>query len=401
MAHPNGKKRLLVLASTFPARLDDGVPAFVYDIAEQEAEDFEVTVLTPRVPGAATRETMGAVTVIRFPYFPRRWEDLADGAILDNLRARRSRWLQVVPLLIGQMRAIRREVARSRPDAIHAHWVIPQGMSAVLVAPSVPLLVTTHGGDIYALNNAIFGRIKRRVLRTAKAVTTVNAEMISRLEEWGVDEAKLSLLPMGVPLDQAAEAKAGAVQVPGRLLVVGRLVEKKGIGVLLDALRNNVDAEGWSLVIVGDGPIRAELEAASAGLPVEFRGQQSREEVLGEMAAASVLVLPSVSAASGDQEGLPVVLLEAAAMGSAIVASDLPGINEALTNEKNGLLVPQRDAAALGRALTRLLGDTTLRERLGAAALERADDYSLARIGAGYRAVVAGISSPGMPNHVD
>ncbi len=369
--------------------MDDGVPAFVYDIAEQEADDYEVTVLTPRVRGAAATEKIGRVDVIRFGYFAKRWEDLADGAILDNLRAKRSRWLQVLPLVLGQMRAIRRVVKQLQPDAIHAHWVIPQGVSATMTAKHVPLLVTTHGGDVYALNNPVALRVKRRVLGRAKAVTTVNAEMIAQLESWGVAASKLTLLPMGVPLDQAGAARQGAKQVPGRLLVVGRLVEKKGITVLLDALRNHVASDAWTLTIVGDGPLRQQLEQEAKGLPVTFAGQLSRERVLEEMAAASILVLPSVSALSGDKEGLPVVLLEAAAMGSAIIASDLPGINEALTDGVNGLLVPQQDATALGGAVDRLLGDDALRTKLGAGALRRADDYSLARIGAGYRGVLA------------
>jgi glycosyltransferase involved in cell wall biosynthesis len=378
-----------VLASTFPAKLDDGVPAFVLDLAEQEAVDFDVTVLTPRVPGSLASETMGNVAVERFRYFPSRWEDLADGAILDNLKARKSRWFQVVPLVVAQNVSMRRLIKSLRPDAIHAHWIVPQGMNASLVTSRVPLLVTTHGGDIYALRNPIATAIKKRVLRRAKSVSTVNAEMVARLVSWGIDPEKIHLLPMGVSLDQAAAARRGREAVPGRLLVVGRLVEKKGISVLLDALRNHVEASDWSLVIVGDGPIRRELEEAARGLPVEFLGQQSRERVLREMADASVLLLPSVSAASGDQEGLPVVLLEAAAMGSAIIASDLPGINEALTDDINGLLVPQQDARALGAAIDRVLSDSSLRARLGGASAARAVDYSLTTIGRGYREAIA------------
>lgn len=385
------RRRLVVLASTFPVTLDDGVPAFVFDIADQEAVDFEVTVLTPRVPGSAARETIGNVAVERFRYFPSRWEDLADGAILDNLKARRSRWLQVIPLVIAQMISLRRLVKRVRPDAIHAHWIVPQGMSASVVAKRIPLLVTTHGGDIYALNNPIAVRIKKRVLRHAASVSTVNAEMVARLVSWGIDAAKIHLLPMGVSLDQAATAAAGRASKPGRLLVVGRLVEKKGIAILLDALRTHVRTSDWSLTIVGDGPIRAELEGLAAGLPVEFLGQLSRDRVLGEMADSSVLLLPSISAASGDQEGLPVVLLEAAAMGSVIVASDLPGINEALTDGVNGLLVPQQDPVALAAAIDSVLSDAALRARLGVAAADRAVDYSLTTIGRKYREVIVGM----------
>jgi glycosyltransferase involved in cell wall biosynthesis len=379
---------LLVLASTFPGRTGDGVPAFVLDIAAAEAEEFDVTVLTPQVPGAPRRERMGAVDVVRFRYFPARWEDLADGAILDNVKARRSRYLQVPALVIAQQIAVRRIVATFKPDAIHAHWVIPQGIAAMVSARRIPTLITTHGGDVYALNNAAFTRIKSRVLGWARAVTTVNADMMARLASWGIDESKLHLLPMGVPLDDVAEASAASDSVPGRILVVGRLVEKKGFGVLLAALRARAHDPEWNLRIVGDGPLREELQAQAFGLPVEFIGQLGRSEVLREMAEASIVAIPSISAASGDQEGLPVVLLEAAAMGRAIVASDLPGINEALTDGSTALLVAQGDVSALGSAIEALLADSELRERLGAAAAKRAADYGLTTIGAQYRRII-------------
>lgn len=384
----DSRQRLLVLASTFPAHPGDGVPAFVLDLAAAEAVDFDVTVLTPQVPGAARREVIDGVTVVRFRYFFSRFEDLADGAILDNLKAKRSRFLQVLPLMFGQAVALRRLVRELRPDAIHAHWVIPQGMAARAVARGIPTLVTTHGGDIYALNNPIFLAIKKRVLSWAKAVTTVNADMIAKLESWGLPPAKLHMLPMGVSLTEVAKAGASVESEPGRILVVGRLVEKKGFGVLLEALRNHVAHRDWSLTIVGDGPLREELEQQAEGLPVSFTGQLGRAEVLHEMARSSVLALPSISAESGDQEGLPVVLLEAAAMGCAIVASNLPGINEALTDGSTGLLVEQGDAASLGSAIDRLLSSDELRSRIGAAAAERAVDYSIESIGASYRAVI-------------
>ncbi|WIB35297.1 hypothetical protein DEJ15_13280 [Curtobacterium sp. MCJR17_043] len=132
------RPRLLVLASTFPSHPDDGVPAFVLDLARQEAVEFDTAVLTPRVAGAARAETVDGVRVRRFAYFPRRFEDLADGAILDNLKADRKRVLQVPALVAAQWLAVRRAVRAGKPDVIHAHWAIPQAFVAALAAPGVP-----------------------------------------------------------------------------------------------------------------------------------------------------------------------------------------------------------------------------------------------------------------------
>ncbi|WIB35298.1 glycosyltransferase [Curtobacterium sp. MCJR17_043] len=133
-------------------------------------------------------------------------------------------------------------------------------------------------------------------------------------------------------------------------MAVGRLVEKKGFGNLIEALRGVEDVP-WSLTVVGDGPWRERLERQAAGLPVTFLGQRGKSEVLATLASATVVALPSVAAANGDQEGLPVTLLEAAAVGAAIVASDLPGIREVVRDDRSGLLVaPRRRRRPAGRA---------------------------------------------------
>ncbi|MEN9752834.1 MAG: hypothetical protein RL670_525, partial [Actinomycetota bacterium] len=302
-----------MLASTFPAKPNDGTPAFVLDLALQEAKRFDVTVLTPRVSGASAREVIDGVSVVRYPYFWRRFEDLADGAILDNLKARRSRWVQVPFLMAGLELAVRREVKRLKPAAIHAHWVIPQGLVAARCARKVPLVVTTHGGDIYALNQGPLLALKHWVLGRAARVTTVNRQMREKLISLGIPAEKIAVLPMGVDTGAVAAVAKSLETVPGQLLVVGRLVEKKGIEFLLDALRTRNLATRLSVKVIGDGPLRGELEALAADLPVAFLGQQGRTQVLAAIAQSQFMAIPSVTAASGDQEGLPVTLLEGAA----------------------------------------------------------------------------------------
>ncbi|OII38495.1 hypothetical protein BIU98_13735 [Curtobacterium sp. MMLR14_010] len=381
------RPRLLVLASTFPATPDDGVPAFVLDLARQEATEFDTAVLTPRVSGGARSETIDGVRVVRFPYFPRRFEDLADGAILDNLKERRSRIVQVPALLAAQYVAVRRAVRAFRPDVVHAHWAIPQALVAVLAAPGVPIVVTTHGGDVYALRAAPLVALKRWVFSRSARVTTVNGEMRERLTEWGVPEARSSVIPMGVDLAPALAARDRVERRPGRVVAVGRLVEKKGFGNLLEALRG-IDDLPWELVVVGDGPWRERLERQAAGLPVTFLGQRGKTEVLETLASATAVALPSVAAANGDQEGLPVTLLEAAAVGAAIVASDLPGIRDVVEQDVSGVLVTPGNVPELRAGLRRALTDADARARWQDGATASAQDFSTERIGERYRAVL-------------
>jgi len=382
---PAQRPRLLVVASTYPAAADDGTPGFVRDIALVEAEEFDTLVLVPRVPGAARgEERSGNLTVRRFRYFPRRWEDLADGAILENLRGRKSRWLQVLPFVVAEAVALRRAIRTHRPDVLHVHWILPQGLAALLAAREVPWLVTTLGGDVYALSGTVSDRLKRAVLRRARAVTAMNSDMTVRLIDQGAPPEATHVLPMGADVEAIRVAAAGEQQVPGRIMFAGRLVEKKGVAVLLDALRR-LPATGWTLDVVGDGHLRAELTELADGLPVTFRGQLSRTELARSYARAEIAVVPSVPAASGDQDGLPVTLLEGMALGCAVVASRISGIDEAVVDGESGLLVPPGDVEALAAALEALLADPDRRAKLGAAAWSRAEEFSVAGFGARYR----------------
>jgi len=399
------KPKLLVLASTFPGTPGDGTPAFVLDLALQQAKAFDVTVLTPMVPGAAKTETLYStdgslhVSVERFRYWFKASEDLAAGAILDNLKARKSRFLQVPFLLHGLFWGTRRVVRQQNIDVIHAHWVIPQGILATLAAPKVPLLVTTHGGDIYALNHPALLRLKRFVFGRAAAITTVNSQMKARLVEWGQPDAKISLLPMGVDTQSVGAIASIASKVPGQLLVVGRLVEKKGIEYLFDAMRLlqpkgffATDGSAGTLQVIGDGPIRAQLEQRAAGLPVKFLGQRGRDEVMEAIAHSEVMVIPSVTAANGDQEGLPVTLLEGGAGKICVVASALPGIDEVIETGVSGILVPQRDAQALADSLERVMQDAGLRQRLAEGIAKSIERFDITVIGDGYNQVLLEIT---------
>jgi colanic acid/amylovoran biosynthesis glycosyltransferase len=382
--------KLLVLASTYPARTGDGTPQFVRDLATVEALSYQTTVLVPSVPGGARREVDGTLEVRRFRYFPRRWEDLADGAILENLRSRKSRWAQVLPLFLAEVLAIRREVRLVKPDVIHVHWLIPQGLAALIAAPRVPKLVTTLGGDVYGLRDWVSRRLIRAVLKNADGVTTMNTEMRDRLIELGADPATTVVLSMGADVAAIRPLAAAADRRRGRILFVGRLVEKKGVSVLLEALRL-LDESGYELRVVGDGPLRSELTSQSAGLPATFVGALGREALATEFGAASIAVFPSVPAASGDQDGLPVAMLEAMSTGCAVIASDLSGLRDAVEDGRSGLLTTPGSAEELAASLGRLLRDPELCDQLGRAAAIRAESFSVDAIGGRYVALLDGV----------
>ena len=147
---------------------------------------------------------------------------------------------------------------------------------------------------------------------------------------------------------------------PRLIVAVGRLVEKKGFGDLVEACRilSGRDRE-LRLAIVGDGELRAKLERQIAdsglGSRAHLLGARPAGETLELIASAAVLVLPCVVAEDGDRDGLPTVILEAMALATPVVSTDLPGVPEMIEDGVSGRIVAQHDPAALADVLDELL----------------------------------------------
>jgi len=181
----------------------------------------------------------------------------------------------------------------------------------------------------------------------------------TRVHYIGVDTARLT------PRAAAEEEKI--------VLHVARLVEVKGTEYLIRAFAKL--PPGCRLVVIGDGELEGRLRklAGELGVQAEFLRGMGHEDVLGWMRKAAVLVLPSVRTASGREEGLGMVTLEAAALGVPVIGSDVGGIPEAVVEGETGFLVPSRDPEALAVRLADLLGSAELRARFGAAGRVRVE----------------------------
>jgi glycosyltransferase involved in cell wall biosynthesis len=276
-------------------------------------------------------------------------------------------------------------------DLIHAHWVLPNGAPAALVARlrGLPLVVSLHGSDVYLAERAApLSLAAAATFRAAGAVTACSGDLRDRALRLGARAADIAVVPYGVdarafgPDPQAgAQVRAELGLSPGTPLIVSvsRLVYKKGLTYLLDAFpRVLAEHPGAALVIAGYGDLRAELERRAAELGVAasvyFPGQLERERAARYVAAADVYVVPSIRDQRGNIDGLPNALLEGMGAARPIVASRAAGIPDVIADGEHGLLVPERDSEALASAIGRLLGDRALAERLGAAARRRVLD---------------------------
>ena len=361
------KPRLLVLTSTFPRWQDDLEPPFVFELSRRLADSFDITVLTPRTPGSLEHETMDGLQVIRFPYFVGRWENLAShgGGILSRLRSNPLYYFLVPPFLIGQVWALVRMLRQDSWDLIHAHWLIPQGIIALiaraLARRPVPLVCTSHGGDLFALRGAPFRALKRAVLHASARVSVVSSAMRAEVVGLGIDTNKVAIIPMGVALGDRFTPDPRTTRLSNELLFVGRLVEKKGLGLLLAALpRVLLVYPNTRLTIVGGGPLEAALRRRSRELGisdhVDFQGMVSQSDLPAYYRRATLFVAPFLVAGSGDQEGFGLVLVEAMGCGCPVVCGDVSAVRDIVHNEETGLLVNPR-----GRAGTRRRHKSTAR----------------------------------------
>jgi glycosyltransferase involved in cell wall biosynthesis len=381
----------VVVATTFPASPGDGTPEFVLTLA-RSITGHDVTVVAPRMPGAARAEVVGGVRVRRVAYFPRRWEGLAADAIMPTLRSSPWRAVEVPFLVAALLVATLGEVRREQPVAVNPHWIVPAGVIALVVraVTGVPYVVTVHGADAYTLRGPVGRWVKRLVLRHAAAVLPVSDDIADTLDLEGAP-----VLRMGV--DTAAIRAAVGDRAPedGQLLYVGRLADKKGVDVLVDALARLDEAR---LEVIGDGPDRAALEQRAERLGVadrvRFRGKQPKSEVLAALARAQLVVIPSRIGVDGDMEGTPVVLCEAMAAGVPVVASDLGGLGECIDDGTDSLLVPPDDVDALTKALVGALRGEVDIAALGRAARDTAGrNLDIAAVGAAYARVLADVAT--------
>lgn len=372
------KKKLLVTASTFPRWKGDTEPRFVLDLSAHMLDEYDVTVLAPAAPGAKDREILDGVKVIRYHYFPiHKWETLCyPGAIVPRVQEKKIRVLLIPFLFLAlYMNLIRRS---SEYDIIHAHWIIPQGIVQSFL--NKPYIVTGHGGDVYTFNQKLIKRLKIRCLKKAKYVTVVSG-YAKRILQQMVPEIEPDIIPMGVNIEQFSR-KYHVENYFGQkdkkvILFVGRLVEIKGLAYLIDAMRQ-IDA---MLVIVGDGPLRKELEAQTTDLEgkVAFLGAKTHEELKTIYASADIFAVPSITIGHGVQEGCPTVLMEAMASGLAIVASDSGGIASVIHHMQNGLLCKEKDSVELAQSINKLIADKEFYNKLvsNAGKMIRQYDYKV------------------------
>ncbi len=395
-----GKPSLLVLASTYPRWAGDAEPGFVHELSRRLADDFEVHVIAPHAAGAHADEVLDGVAVHRYRYAPERMETLVHGGgIINNLRRRPWKFLLVPGFVLGQWLAVRRARRRWQPALVHAHWLLPQGIVASAAAGDVPFVVTSHGADLFALRSSWFARLRRFVVRRAAMVTVVSHAMQAKLAR-EAPSVSVRVLPMGVDTQRTFTPDPQMTRSDHRLLFVGRLVEKKGVRHLIEAMPTVLARRpSIELVIAGAGPELAALkqlvDRLGVATQVRFVGAMTQAELAPLYRQATLFVAPFIEAESGDQEGLGLVVAEAMACGCPVLVGDVPAVRD-LVNDETGVRVPGKDSAALADAIEQLLADPVRRGRFALNSRKYVEEhYGWDRTAAGYRDLLRSVMCSG------
>ena len=414
--------RILTVTSSYPKYRGDTTAPFIASITKAlAARGHELTVVLP-ARADLDLEPVAGVRFCPFRYAPT--QGLSVFGYAEALRAdvavKHRAYLAAPLALLAGARSLLAESGREHYDVLHAHWVVPNGAMAWLAsrARSLPLVVSLHGSDVFlSEKKGPFRSAAKLAFQRASAATACSDDLASRALALGARE-RPEVIPYGVDaLEFRAEPSAGrklrrTLGIDDEAIVifaVGRLVRKKGFEYLLDAAAklNRPDRPAgkvrkfgkFAIVIAGKGDLGSELERRAEALRVhddtnvDLVGNVERAALPGYFAMADIVVVPSVRDAAGNVDGLPNVLLEAMASGSAIVASDVAGIPQAIRDGRDGLLVAEKEPEALANALASLAQSKKRRDALGASARKRAvETFSWNLVGERFESVFRSVA---------
>jgi glycosyltransferase involved in cell wall biosynthesis len=264
-------------------------------------------------------------------------------------------------------------LSKWRPEIVNAHYASGYGTTAALAGVR-PVLLSVWGSDVYDFpyQSRLQGWLIRRNLRHATAIASTSHAMARQVQRLTPERREIAVTPFGV--DIARFAPAPREDRPLTIGTVKSLAHKYGIDLLLRAFAGLVrDAEVGTaaadcrLLLVGDGPQRADLEALARELGIaprtEFAGAVPHAEVPAWLNRLDIYAAPSRL----DSESFGVAVVEASACALPVVVSDVGGLPEVVRDRETGLIVPRDDTPSLQAALKQLVLDAPLRTRLGEA----------------------------------
>ncbi len=325
------------------------------------AAGHDVLVVTAGVPGQPRDEHVDGVTIARLP-------NLRQTLLAPSV-------VELLSFCAGAALLLERRLRAFRAEGVIAYFAVPVGPFAVQAARrlDIPVVVSLRGSDVPGFKNGRLeglGAIARPVIRWTLGRATAVAPNSAVLRDLALAfhpeiASKTVIVPNGIEAESIARAPAGAGGGPLKLIQVGQLIARKRVGVTLEALAG-LDAE---LTVIGDGPLRGELEARARALDVAsrvtFTGHLPRAEILSRLRAHDLFVMTSAA------EGMSNALVEALAAGLPIVTTP-NGSHDVVEDAGAGVVVPVDDPGALRAAIAELAASPARRAALAEAGLAHA-----------------------------
>ena len=374
--------RVLVLTTSFPTDKKSMSGIFVFDECKRLVEQgIEVTVLAPHYPGSKRSELMGGINVRRFRYMlPSGWQRLCYGAGMEpNMRENSFVLFLLIPFFLSFF--LYTIWFSRKADILHCHWS-PAGLVGAIVGKCIMRKATIymeHHG--IATTSRVHRLVLSWILQNADFVLANSSFTLDRILEVAKPRRR-AVLPPGINMscfsaqertDDFYKTVGFKCDVP-LLLSVGRFIDFKGFGYLIEAIEilvYKMERPNIQLLIVGDGPLRASLDTMVCEKDIERNirmvGIVPPENMPTHYSHADIVVAPSIIDDHGNTEGLGLTLIEANACGVPCVASRVGGITDVIEDGVNGLLVEPRNPVQLAEKIDYLLRHPKQREKMGEA----------------------------------
>lgn len=382
--------RIVSVAHAYPRWEGDVAGAFVERLAvalQQRAH--RVSILVPSDEGSGGEVIRNGVALRRVRYAPASLEVLAYSGQMIGATRSLTGLLSFGALIAAQAVAAIEETNKEPVDLIHAHWWVPGGVAGWLahLVKHRPYVVTLHGTDVAILKGSSIGRhLARAVLRQASAVTAVSSYLAERTaHQLAIDPRRIVVQPMPLDVGRYSRLSTGG----DGIVTVGRLVQQKRLGTLLEAVaRLRTTGSALPLKVIGDGPERRSLEYHAAQLGIgditEFVGEMRPEAIPDAIGNADVFAFPAVG------EGFGLAAAEALMLGVPVVAlRSGGGVADVVPPDGAGRLVSGDSPGELAVAIAAVVGDPQSRQHAADLGILLKDRFDPDKVAAVFEAVYA------------
>lgn len=374
---------ICILTHTFPRNKQDVAAAFMKEFADGLTQvGNKVVVLTPFDTKFSRSGDIFKIVTYKY-IWPEKYHILGYSQTMGSDVKLRKRAYLLLPFMIffGVM-ALYHTVKKYKISLINVHWILPNGLIALIVSKitEVPYVITLPGTDAYlAYKNKAFGLVALIIAQNSKGIVSNSSWHLKRILTLGKINKPTAVI--SYPADVSSfrtitngldiyRKKHDLERKNFVILAVGRLVYKKGFDYLIRAMPKVLKRYPHTrLVIGGEGDVRESLVNLAKKLKVEkkviFAGTINRDEIIYYYNIADIMVAPSIVDKDGNVDGGPLVSLESMACGKPQILTEILGMADEIENGIHGLIVPQKDSAALSDAIIKLIASPKLRKEMG------------------------------------